>query len=250
MKIIRSKVGATLLCAAAIGLVALAFVVPTNAQNDAKAKAPAKQAKSAKSKYVSPPGYITGTVTGDKGPEAGVWVIAETNDLQTKMIKTVVTDDQGKYLLPELPAVNYKVWVRGYGIVDSAKVNAKPSANQVALKVTSAKTPQEAAKVYPGDYWLSLLEPPAKNLFPGTGDKADNNPNGNGLGAGMLDQDHWINTLKSGCNFCHQLGEALNRDVTHVWAARPELPKTHEAAWSWRLGVGVRGSNMLGTMRQ
>ena len=39
----------------------------------------------------------------------------------------------------------------------------------------------------------------------------------------MLDQDHWINSLKSGCNFCHQLGNALTRDVKHVFAAQPEL---------------------------
>src|SRR6202044_2748255 len=140
MKIIRSRRAAGLLCAGAVGLVALAIVLPSNAQqNNAKGK----QAAST-SKYVSPPGYITGTVTGDKGPEAGVWVIAETNDLGTPMIKTVVTDDQGRYLLPDLPVVNYKVWVRGYGIVDSAPINAKPAAAQVALKVTSAKTPAEA----------------------------------------------------------------------------------------------------------
>ena len=241
MKMIRSARTAALMCAGALGIIAIALVVPTSAQQNN-----AKQA----SKYVSPPGYIQGTVTGEKGPEAGVWVIAETTELGTPMIKTVVTDDQGRYVIPELPAVNYQVWVRGYGIVDSAKVKAKPSDSQLAIKVTSAKTPQEAARVYPGDYWLSLLEPPAKNLFPGTGDKSEQNPNGNGLGTGMVDQDHWINTLKSGCNFCHQLGEALNRDVTHVWAARPELEKTHEAAWAWRLGVGVRGSNMLGTLRQ
>ena len=88
-------------------------MLPTSAQQNN-----AKQAKQAvHCAYVSPPGYITGTVTGEKGPEAGVWVIAETEELGTEMIKTVVTDDQGRYLLPELPAVNYKVWVRGYGIV-------------------------------------------------------------------------------------------------------------------------------------
>ena len=67
--------------------------------------------------------------------------------------------------------------------------------------MTTAKTPQEAAKVYPGDYWLSMLEPPAKNLFPGTGDKSETNPNGNGLGAGMIDQDHWINHAEVGLQF-------------------------------------------------
>ena len=78
----------------------------------------------------APQGYIGGVVRSSKGPEAGVWVIAETNELQTGMIKTVVTDDQGRYMLPDLPAVNYKVWVRGYGIVDSTPVDAKPSAQR------------------------------------------------------------------------------------------------------------------------
>jgi hypothetical protein len=220
-------------------LIVLAFGLPGHAQQ-------ARQAGS--SRYVSPPGFITGTVTGDKGPEAGVWVIAETKELGTGMIKTVVTNDQGRYLLPELPAVNYRVFVRGYGIVDSASQNAKPSATPLNFKVTSAKTPQEAAKVYPGDYWLSLLAPPAKDLFPGTGEKSDTNPNGNGLNARMTDQDRWIDQLKKGCNFCHQLGNALTRDVNHVFAAKPELPKSHIDAWEWRLGVGVRGTNMYSTM--
>src|SRR5471030_863592 len=66
---------------------------------------------------------IGGTVTSAKGPEAGVWVIAETKELPTRYIKIVVTDDQGRYLLPELPAkVKYDVWVRGYGLVDSKHV--------------------------------------------------------------------------------------------------------------------------------
>src|SRR5579872_6762626 len=64
---------------------------------------------------------IAGTVTGAKGPEAGVWVIAETRDLPTKYVKIVVTDDQGRYLLPDLPKANYDVWVRGYGLIDSPR---------------------------------------------------------------------------------------------------------------------------------
>src|SRR3979490_2606064 len=61
---------------------------------------------------------IGGVVTGAKGPEAGVWVIAETKDLPTKFVRIVVTDDQGRYLLPDLPKANYDVWVRGYGLVE------------------------------------------------------------------------------------------------------------------------------------
>ena len=68
---------------------------------------------------------IGGVVTSAKGPEAGVWAIAETTDLPTKFARMVVTDDQGRYVLPDLPAANYQVFVRGYGLVDSARVSAK-----------------------------------------------------------------------------------------------------------------------------
>src|SRR5215217_9234054 len=64
---------------------------------------------------------IGGVVRGASGPEAGVWVIAETTDLPTKFAKMVVTDDQGRYVLPDLPVANYSIWVRGYGLVDSPK---------------------------------------------------------------------------------------------------------------------------------
>ena len=65
---------------------------------------------------------LGGAVTSASGPEAGVWVIAETTDLPTKFTKIVVTDDRGRYLIPALPKADYKVWVRGYGLVDSPKV--------------------------------------------------------------------------------------------------------------------------------
>src|SRR3989449_11561910 len=87
------------------------------------------------------PAYITGTVQGAQGPEAGVWVIAETKDLPTNFIKIVVTDDRGRFLLPELPPANYSVWVRGYGLVDSAPIQMKPGANPVTLKAAPAASP-------------------------------------------------------------------------------------------------------------
>ncbi len=52
---------------------------------------------------------IGGVVTSSKGPEAGVWVIAETKDFPTGYRKIVVTDDQGRYVIPELPKANYDV---------------------------------------------------------------------------------------------------------------------------------------------
>src|ERR1700687_4233728 len=67
---------------------------------------------------------IGGAVRGPAGPEAGVWVIAETTELPTKFTKIVVTDDQGRFVIPDLPRADYEVWVRGYGLVDSPKLRA------------------------------------------------------------------------------------------------------------------------------
>jgi hypothetical protein len=69
---------------------------------------------------------IGGVVTSRVGPEAGVWVIAETTELGMRFAKMVVTDDAGHYVIPDLPKAKYRVWVRGYGLVDSPKVDAEP----------------------------------------------------------------------------------------------------------------------------
>src|SRR6185503_14820448 len=116
---------------------------------------------------------LGGVVTSAKGPEAGVWVIAETKDLQTGFRKIVVTDDRGRYVVPDLPKANYSVWVRGYGLVDSPKVQASPG-NILNLTAVIAPDARAAAQYYPGNYWLALYEMPKASEFPGTG------PQGNG----------------------------------------------------------------------
>src|SRR4029079_17413482 len=87
---------------------------------------------------------IGGVVKGPNGPEAGVWVIAETTELPTKYAKMVVTDDQGRYVIPQLPKVGYSVWSRGYGLKDSTRTEAMPG-NVVNIKAFAA-TPQEDAE--------------------------------------------------------------------------------------------------------
>src|SRR5208282_649169 len=111
---------------------------------------------------------LGGVVSGPNGPEAGVWVIAETVDLPTKMVKIVVTDDQGRYVMPDLPKANYTVWVRGYGLVDSAKVTTVPGK---IVNLTAVPAPNEAAaaEYYPPVYWLSMAKMPEATEFPGTG---------------------------------------------------------------------------------
>src|SRR6188474_1484299 len=95
---------------------------------------------------------IGGVVMGPNGPEAGVWVIAETDELPTKFRKIVVTDEQGRYLLPDLPSANYVLWVRGYGLVDSPRVRTAPG-RVVALPAVLAPDARAAAQIYPANYW-------------------------------------------------------------------------------------------------
>ena len=180
-------------------------------------------------------GAMTGTVTSAKGPEAGVWVIAETDDLQTKFRKIVVTNDQGRYLLPELPKATYRVWVRGYGLVDSQPVTATPDQN-LNLTAVVARTSQEAAQVYPASYWASLLEIPKPSEFPGTG------PSGNGISPLLKTQTEWVAIIK-GCQRCHQVGSKVTREIPDK-----ERFGSSMTAWDHRVQRGQRGVEMNGFM--
>ena len=109
---------------------------------------------------------IGGVVTSTKGPEAGVWVIAETTDLPTRFAKIVVTNDRGQYLIPDLPKANYNIWVRGYGLVDSAKVKSAPG-KTLNLTAVVAPNPRAAAQYYPAQFWLALMQMPPVMIFAG-----------------------------------------------------------------------------------
>ena len=193
------------------------------------------------------PDDIGGVVTSSKGPEAGVWVIAENAALETKLTKIVVTDDQGRYVLPDLPRGTYKVWVRGYGLVDSDPVQAAPGRLQ-NLTAKIAPTPQAAAQYYPANYWYSLLEIPKKSDFPGTG------PKGNGINPDMKTQADWLNHQKSSCGYCHQFGQKVMREVPGVTAPGRTAPADAArhgrlvAAWDRRVQSGQRGFEMSGSM--
>src|SRR5438094_5483344 len=152
---------------------------------------------------------IGGVVSGGRGPEAGVWVIAETRTLPTRLIKSVVTDDQGRYLVPDLPAGEYDVWVRGYGLVDSPKVKSTPG-KIVNLKAVAAPDKKAAAQYYPALYWFAMLQVPPKSDFPGSGDK------GNGISPNIKSQSEWIRNVVNtdGCTGCHQLGGPATRTIT------------------------------------
>src|SRR5262249_30671174 len=171
---------------------------------------------------------LGGVVARAKGPEAGVWVIAETRDLPTRYIKIVVTDDQGRYVLPDLPKANYEVWVRGYGLVDSPKVKSAPG-KILNLNAVAAPNESAAAEIYPAGWWFSMLRIPDKSLFPGTG------AGGNGMSERVRSQGQWLAGVKTlGCGSCHQIGNKPTRQISKELGSFD----SSYAAWMRRLQIG------------
>ncbi len=168
------------------------------------------------------PDGISGVVTSAKGPEAGVWVIAETDDLATRLIKIVVTDDQGRYAVPELPKAKYRVWVRGYGLIDSKAVENVEPGKKVNLTAVIAPDAKSAAKIYPANYWFSLLAVPPESDFPGTG------PKGNGISPAIRTQQMWMASVMQ-CLGCHQQGIQSMREPgdpsPEGWAERISMAR-------------------------
>jgi hypothetical protein len=186
------------------------------------------------------PDDIGGVVSGPRGPEAGVWVIAETRELPTRFIRIVVTDEAGRFVVPDLPPATYKLWVRGYGLVDSKPVDAAPG-RTVALAAAPAPDAKAAAQYYPPNYWVALLRMPAASEFPGTG------PNGNGISPGMRNQQDWIGHFKENCEYCHQLGDKATRELEAA---------NHHEGWDARVKMGrspddpIRGDQIQGQRLQ
>jgi hypothetical protein len=174
---------------------------------------------------------IGGVVTGPNGPEAGVWVIAETRDLQVRYIKSVVTDDRGRYVVPDLPKAKYSVWARGYGLVDSPKVASEPG-KQVNITAKPAPDAAAAAHYYPAIYWFSMLNIPSADQFGGKGGGIPEN----------IKQTEWLNTIKNnGCVGCHQLGQEGTRTLPAAFASI----EPSERAWLRRVQSGQAGPQMM-----
>jgi hypothetical protein len=160
---------------------------------------------------------IGGIVASAKGPEAGVWVIAETTGLPTRFARIVVTDDQGRYVLPDLPRAAYQVFVRGYGLVDSASQPAQPG-QQLNLKADIAPDARTAAQVYPAAWWLSMVPVP---------ERAD-------------DQLKFQQNIKQ-CFDCHHVGSKATREMNPVIAR--QVSSTLDG-WDARTRVGPSGPTM------
>ncbi len=173
---------------------------------------------------------VGGTVTGPKGPEAGVWVIAETTDLPTKFARIVVTDDQGRYVVPDLPTANYQVWVRGYGLVDSPRVRAKPG-QQLDLTAVPAPDERSAAHYYPAIYWYAMMKMPPASDFGGSTDIPKE-----------ITRETWRQRMGNvDCIGCHQLGQESTRTIPAQFGEF----KSGAEAWMRRVGSGHTGEFMI-----
>jgi hypothetical protein len=168
---------------------------------------------------------IRGTVQSARGAEAGVWVIAETQDFQTRFAKIVVTDEAGRYLIPDLPKAKYRVWVRGYGLADSPKTDATPghTLNLTALAAPDAAT---AAKTFPAAYWYAMMKIPEEAQVAT-------------LAGGRNGYLMWMKNM--GCVGCHQLGNLATRTIPKSLGPS----KTSEEAWLRRLQSGQAGGQMI-----
>ena len=176
------------------------------------------------------PAAIGGVVRSPGGAEAGVWVIAETTDLPTKFARMVVTDEQGRFVVPDLPKAKYKIWVRGYGLVDSAKVESEPG-RTLDLAAVPAPNEAAAAQYYPAIHWYSMLKIPADTEFGGKGDIPEN-----------ISKIDWLTTMKSrNCIGCHQLGQLATRTIPPALGTF----KSGEDAWSRRVQSGQAAEQMV-----
>jgi hypothetical protein len=210
----------------AVGLVMLLAAWPANRPQAQAAQAVAVQIDN---------DDIGGVVASQKGPEAGVWVIAQTTDLGTRFAKIAVTDERGRYVIPDLPPATYDVWVRGYGLVDSPKLTTKPG-QLVNLTAVLAPSAAAAAEYYPAIYWFALLKIPDKSMFPGTG------PDGNGMPVAFKSQEQWLNAVQlNGCGNCHQLGDKATREIPTALGSF----KSSVEAWTRRLQSGPGGNAMI-----
>src|SRR5579871_1603711 len=165
---------------------------------------------------------IGGVVTSSKGPEAGVWVVAETKDLPTKFARIVVTDDQGRYLIPDLPQASYQVFVRGYGLLDSQRQPATPG-HQLDLKVEVAPDNRSAAQVYPAAWWAAMLKLPDDPVV----------------------QRKLALDLKE-CYDCHQIGNKITRELG---TASSGGATSTLKAWDERTKIGPVAGRMAGAFQ-
>ena len=164
--------------------------------------------------------------------EGGVWVIAETADTPTKFRKIVVTDEQGRFLFPDLPTkatYTYLVVATGWSIGARSSDGGSDLALEAAV-APNARTAARCIRRTTGIRSSTFL----RNLI--FRERAD----GKRHRAEMRTQHHWISQIKVNCNVCHQLGNQATREIPKALGTFA----TSVDAWDRRLQAGQDGESM------
>ena len=125
--------------------------------------------------------------------------------------------------------------MRGYGLIDSTKVDGEPG-QILNLSAVPAPSAAAAAEYYPAIYWYAMIKIPDQASFPGTG------PDGNGINPGMKSQSQFLDLVKTnGCVTCHQLGNKATRSIPEALGS---FGNGYEA-WTRRIQSGQAATNMV-----
>lgn len=205
------------ICVVAVGILGLVL-----APNPAKAR---------------PPGvtFLKGTINANGG---GAWVMAMDESLPTRPRTIVVSDARQRYEIPDLvPGVEYTVLGRAYGCKDKWIKGVKTG--HLAIHLDCDISPQEAAQIYPANYWASIVHFPAAGDFPGTGPIKDG---GNGIGTGFGERAEFIARFYLSCHLCHQVGGPAARKLTSpfLWDRAMRMTKTPQTP-GFPAGLDVPG---------
>ena len=186
---------------------------------------------------------IGGVVTSANGPEAGVWVIAETTDLPHQAAKIVVTDDRGP--LPACLTCRRRTTRCGCAAMASSIREGADSAPGKLLNLTAVVAPS-ASRSGPVLSGRSTGMPCSRCLRRASSPAPVSN--GNGISRERQSQAEWVSRLKTRRlrQACHQLGNKATRELS------PKLGtfKSSVDAWEHRVQVGQAGPNMVNQMQQ
>ena len=202
---------------AAIGIAAMAVAVP--------APAGAQQAAVEIDKD-----DIGGVVSGPNGPEAGVWVIAETSELPTKYAK-MRRYRRSRPLRHPGPA-ELRTTRSGYAAMGwwTRRRCAPKPGQQLNLTAVPAPNERAAAHYYPAIYWYAMMHMPAEKDFGGSTDIPKN-----------ITRELWRQRMGNvDCIGCHQLGQEATRTIPAQFGEF----KTGAEAWMRRVSSGQTGEFM------
>ena len=155
--------------------------------------------------------------------------------LATPFRKIVVTDEAGRYLVPDLPG---RIMSCGWRLrlVDSPPVAAHAGRSRRVAGCRRARRARGGADLAGELLVLAVEVPPETSSSRGPG------PNGNGIAPEVVTQHQSISTIKAGCNVCHQLGDLATREIPQVASGRSGRSGD---AWDMRTQAGRTGTAMI-----